>query len=97
MDAVDCISLLLARTRRSSHRFRQRLIASFELGRTRRFEAETLERFDDVVVTSAVDRAALVELNPRLPVTTISNGVDFDAFGPTTRRASPTRWSSPAR
>jgi glycosyltransferase involved in cell wall biosynthesis len=74
-DAVDCISLLLDRTRRRSHRLRQRMLAGFELARTRRFEAAALERFDRVVVTSPVDGSALRELNPRLAVTGIANGV----------------------
>jgi glycosyltransferase involved in cell wall biosynthesis len=78
VDAVDCISLLLDRTRQHSHRLRQRLLAGFELGRTRRFEAAALERFDRVLVTSPVDGAALRELNPRLAVNEIPNGVGLE-------------------
>jgi hypothetical protein len=36
VDSVDCITLLMERTRAHSHRLRQRLLASLELGRTRR-------------------------------------------------------------
>ena len=80
VDAVDCISLLLSRTRRSSHRGRQRLLAALELPRTRRFEAEAMARFDEVAVTSPADAAALRRLNPALRVSEIANGVDLTYF-----------------
>jgi sugar transferase (PEP-CTERM/EpsH1 system associated) len=81
-DSVDCISLLLDRTRRSSHSPRQRLIAMLELARTRRYEGEILGRFDQVAVTSPDDAAALSELNPRAALTVIPNGVDLASFTP---------------
>jgi len=81
-DAVDCISLLLRRTLAGSHCLRQRLLAALELHRTRRYEARLLGRFDRTAVTSAEDRAALLDLTPAAPVSVIPNGVDLDYFQP---------------
>ena len=77
VDAVDCISLLLARTRAHSHSPKQRLLAAFELPRMRRYEPQALGRFDGVTATSPVDAAALRALDPRLAPTVITNGVDI--------------------
>jgi sugar transferase (PEP-CTERM/EpsH1 system associated) len=84
-DSVDCISLLVERTLHSSHSFRQRLLSRIELGRTRRYEARILDRFDRVVVTSAEDAAELSRLAPRARVTVVPNGVDLDHFHPAGR------------
>ncbi len=81
-DSVDCISLLLERTRAASHSLRQRVIAAMELGRTRAYEAWLLRRFDRVAVTSPEDRAALVSLAPGYPVSVVPNGVDLEYFHP---------------
>jgi sugar transferase (PEP-CTERM/EpsH1 system associated) len=81
-DAVDSISLLLERTLRSSHSFFQRAIALAELGRTRRFEAHTLERFSRTIVTSPEDGAFLQRLAPHADISVVANGVDLDYFRP---------------
>ncbi len=81
-DSVDCISLLLDRTRRSSHSARQRLIAMLELRRTQAYEAQLLARFDKVVVTSPDDASALGALNPSADITVVPNGVDLASFAP---------------
>lgn len=83
-DAVDCISLLLERTLRSSHSMRQRLQSLVELGRTRRYEGKLLARYDGVTVTAPEDAAALGALpgaGGRRPIV-IPNGVDFTTFHP---------------
>lgn len=81
-DAVDCISLLLLRTLRSSHSLRQRLIAALELKRTRDYEAKMVSRFDRVAATSPEDAAALEALRPGVQVAVVPNGVDLDYFQP---------------
>jgi glycosyltransferase involved in cell wall biosynthesis len=82
-DAVDCISLLLERTRQGSHSRRQRLLAALELGPTRAFEAGLLRRFERALATSAEDAAALQALAPeRPPPLVLPNGVDLDYFQP---------------
>lgn len=81
-DAVDCISLLQERTLRSSHSFRQRLLARLELGRTRAYEARVLRRFGQTIVTSPEDREALARLAPDAPISVVPNGVDLEYFRP---------------
>jgi glycosyltransferase involved in cell wall biosynthesis len=81
-DAVDSISLLLERTLRSSHSVHQRLLAAFELRRTRAFEARTVARFDRTVVTSSEDSQALSRLTPSADVAVVPNGVDLQYFQP---------------
>ncbi len=89
-DAVDCISLLFEQAMRGSRSLKSRLITRLELGPTRRYEAQLLTRFRQVVVTSSRDKAALEALaarylppgTPTAPVTVITNGVDSDYFFP---------------
>jgi sugar transferase (PEP-CTERM/EpsH1 system associated) len=81
-DSVDCISLLLERTLRSSHSPRQRLIAAVELARTRRFEGHILRQFDATIVTSSDDARALATLARGAPIEVIPNGVDLEHFRP---------------
>jgi sugar transferase (PEP-CTERM/EpsH1 system associated) len=89
-DSVDCISLLFEQTMRTSPEWRARLKALVDLGRTRRYEARLLARFDRVVITSQRDRQALEQLaerylpsgTRRAPITVVTNGVDLDYFRP---------------
>jgi len=95
-DSVDCISLLFEQAGRNSRSRFGRWISRFELERTRRYEAWLLDQFDQVLVTSPVDRAALEQLHalrltqysPRstsnVPphITVLSHGVDLTYFTP---------------
>ncbi|MBN1178444.1 MAG: glycosyltransferase [Anaerolineae bacterium] len=87
-DSVDCISLLFEQTVVRTPQWRSRLKARLDLGRTRRYEARLLTRFEQVVITSQRDQDALEALGelylahglPRAPVTVITNGVDTTYF-----------------
>lgn len=79
-DSVDCISLLLQRTARSSHSPRQRLLAALELGRTRAWEAQLMSQFDRVAATAPEDARMLAALAPESDVAVVPNGVDLDYF-----------------
>jgi len=89
-DSVDCISLLFEQTVRTTPQWRSRLMAMLDLARTRRYEAELLTRYRQVVVTSQRDKAALESLAhrylpsevQRAPVTVVTNGVDVKYFAP---------------
>lgn len=96
-DSVDCISHLFKQARRMSANRRSRLIAGLEETRTRRYEALLLRRFSRTVVTSEIDRQALLAISrngsdgssPKpphqdQPVTVVENGVDLDYFHPAT-------------
>jgi glycosyltransferase involved in cell wall biosynthesis len=85
-DSVDCISHLFEQaSAQSTDRF-GRLITRFELGRTRKLEGKLLGQFDHVLVTSSIDRAALLALRQNgvrpAPISVLSNGVDQDFFHP---------------
>jgi len=85
-DSVDCISLLfLQATMRSKKRF-SRLITSFELNRTQKYECKLVKGFNHTLVTSPTDRDALISLAPpneTVPdITVLPNGVDLDYFMP---------------
>ncbi len=88
-DSVDCITHLFRQAAGRSASRKSRLITRFELGRTSRYEAQMVARFDRTVVTSPADRQALAELTAgagsgpvedRLVV--LPNGVDLDYFTP---------------
>lgn len=88
-DSVDCISLLLERTRRASHSHLQRILATIELARTRRYESHLLSRFDHTIVSAAEDRDVLSAIAPTNRVTVVPNGVDLEYFRPVAARREP--------
>ncbi len=88
-DSVDCISYLFEQAAAYSRSLRSRLLTLFELARTRQYEGRLLFRFDRVLATSPIDKAALEALAalwakpaPPPPVTVLPNGVDLDYFAP---------------
>lgn len=96
LDSVDCISLLFERALRGSPSLKSRLFALADLARTRAYEAEYVNRYDRVVVSSPEDAWALEALgNERRGATphstqfsaapapvVVANGVDLDYFTP---------------
>jgi glycosyltransferase involved in cell wall biosynthesis len=62
----------------------RRRLLSAEAVRVRRFEATEYPRFGRVVVVSEEDRRALQELEPRLALEVVPNGVDADLYAPET-------------
>lgn len=91
-DSVDCISHLFAQAAASSRSLKGRLMTRLELPRTRRYEGWLASQFDHVLVTSAVDQAALEALSippqhittspHHSPISVLPNGVDLQYFTP---------------
>jgi polysaccharide biosynthesis protein PslH len=85
-DSVDCISHLFEQASSQSADIFGRLITRFELNRTRKLERTLLSFFDHVLVTSSVDREALLGLTRngmrQAPISVLSNGVDQVFFHP---------------
>ncbi len=96
-DSVDCITTLFERATRTSRSLFGRWVTRFELPRTRRYEGQTVRRFNRVIATSRFDAAALEQLaqraagaqpgrglwaNPAGTVSALPNGVDLDYFAP---------------
>jgi polysaccharide biosynthesis protein PslH len=85
-DSVDCISHLFEQAASHSGSKFSKMMARFELGRTRNAEGQLLSCFDHVLVTSASDRVALLntitENKKPAPITVLSNGVDQEYFHP---------------
>lgn len=83
-DSVDCISYLFKQASRHSGSLFGKLMTRFELGRTRNAEGRLLGAFDHVLVTSATDKKALLDIVPPgvkpAPVMVLSNGVDQEYF-----------------
>ncbi len=92
-DSVDCISHLFAQAAAQSRSTKGRLMTRFELPRTRRYEGRLIQAFDHTVVTSYIDKTALVELarqvrtsdggRPRdadQAIDVVPNGVDLEHF-----------------
>jgi polysaccharide biosynthesis protein PslH len=61
-DSVDCISHLFAQASAQSRSTKGKLMTRFELPRTKRYEARLIRTFDHTVVTSTIDRTALLDL-----------------------------------
>ena len=85
-DSVDSISLLFERLRTAAPTLKSRVMAWLDLARTRNYEAQLLEFFARVVVTSPHDRDALVALsrakNAAERISVVANGVDLHYFSP---------------
>jgi glycosyltransferase involved in cell wall biosynthesis len=86
-DSVDCISLLFKLASGRSKKLTSRILTSFELGRTRRYEAWLPGQFDHTLVTSRIDREAMLELSDggvglARKISVLPNGVDLDYFQP---------------
>jgi glycosyltransferase involved in cell wall biosynthesis len=85
-DSVDCISHLFRQAAGQSTSLFGKLVSRFELGRTEKTEADLLEIFDHVLVTSSTDRNALMDTirdgRTHAPISVLSNGVDQDYFRP---------------
>lgn len=85
-DSVDCISYLFKQASTQNGGGFGKFVTRLELGRTRMMEAELINEFDQILVTSETDRNALLELassnsNPA-PISVLSNGVNLDYFRP---------------
>jgi len=85
-DSVDCISYLFNQAASLSKNTFNRWLTRFELGRTRRYERYLINQFDQVLVTSQVDRQALLSLSPLdespADIAVLPNGVDLSYFKP---------------
>ena len=85
-DSVDCISLLFRWASQQSQSIFGRLITRLELKRTERFEGHLINRFNQILVTSPLDKQALSKLgsdgNRSNNITVLTNGVDLNYFHP---------------
>ncbi len=85
-DSVDCISHLFRQASKQSKRRSSRWLTRFEVGRTERYERYLTRQFDQILVTSDMDRQALNELADdaaaRPPIHVLTNGVDLAYFSP---------------
>jgi len=84
-DSVDSITHLFEQASHQSQSVKSRLMTSFELPRTRRYEGQLVASFNRVLVTSPVDKTALQNLSdcgPASPIDVVPNGVDLDYFAP---------------
>jgi polysaccharide biosynthesis protein PslH len=85
-DSVDCISHLFEQAASHSRSFFGRFVTRFELSRTRKAEADLARRFDHVIITSSMDKNAMLKLVPgskcASKISVLTNGVDLDYFHP---------------
>jgi polysaccharide biosynthesis protein PslH len=85
-DSVDCISHLFRQAAGQSTSLFGKLVSRFELDRTEKNEADLLAIFDHVLVTSSIDRNALMDTirdgKTSAPISVLSNGVDQAYFKP---------------
>ena len=87
-DAVDSYSLLLER-RHATATGLSRIYLQVEHARMQRLEATTYNRFDRVVVSSAIDAAHLAELSHgHVSAEVVTNGVDLDYFASAPRHST---------
>lgn len=85
-DSVDCISYLFEQAVAQSKSGLGRLMTRMDLNRTRRFERDVVDLFEQTLVTSPADRDAFLRLRPSTaaipPITVLANGVDLNTFKP---------------
>lgn len=98
-DSVDCISHLFAQASHHSRSLFGKWMTRLELKRTRRFEGELIARFPFTLVTSSVDKSALLALPQSTNVSELEalankiivlpNGVDTGRFFPGSHQRHP--------
>lgn len=85
-DSVDCITHLFRQAASQSKSVIGRFRSWLDLERTAWYEGWLLDKFHHVLVTSPVDRDALLGLNAQgrnpAPISVLGNGVDVDHFSP---------------
>ncbi|MBC6934639.1 MAG: glycosyltransferase [Chloroflexi bacterium] len=82
-DSVDSISLLFEKVLANPPNVKSRLMATLDLGRTQRFEGQLTRRFDQVAITSPIDRQSVIDLGcDANRVAVVHNGVDTRYFQP---------------
>ena len=85
-DSVDCITHLFRQAASQSKSIKGRFRSWLDLERTARYEGWLLDKFNHVLVTSPVDREALLSLMPEgsiaAPISVLGNGVDVEHFSP---------------
>lgn len=85
LDAVDSIASLFEQARTRAASWKHRLMASADVGRTRRYEGKLADRFDRVIVSSPRDASAFQALSQPAAadrIVTIPNGVDTEYWQP---------------
>jgi len=84
-DSVDCISYLFKQASEQSRSAFGKLVTRLDLGRTQRYEGWLAGQFTRAIITSEVDKQALLDLVPETvqaaPIDVIPNGVDWEYFG----------------
>lgn len=85
-DSVDCISYLFRQAAVSSQSRFGRWMTRLELTRTVQFESQLLHRFNQMLVTSPLDKQAFLSLSTNghknAPISILPNGVDLAYFQP---------------
>jgi len=85
-DSVDCISHLFKQAVAKSNDPVGRLRSMFDLKRTEKYEGWLLDKFNHILVTSPVDKEALLSLKPAdnkaSSISVVPNGVDINTFRP---------------
>lgn len=85
-DSVDCITHLFRQAATQSKNITGRLRSWLDVERTAWYEGWLLDKFHHVLVTSPVDRDALLGLKHNgsqpAPISVLGNGVDVDHFSP---------------
>jgi glycosyltransferase involved in cell wall biosynthesis len=85
-DSVDCISLLFKLASTQGKRQGSKWITSFELGRNQQHEGWLVRQFDHTLITSPIDRQALLDLVDPIhappDISIIPVGVDMNYFTP---------------
>jgi polysaccharide biosynthesis protein PslH len=89
-DAVDCRTTVCRRARDQGHGV-HRLIGAVEAPRVRRREQEAMAVYDRVLVSSAADQDALMEISPGVVPAVLRNGVDAEYFAKVPPRPEPGR------
>jgi sugar transferase (PEP-CTERM/EpsH1 system associated) len=93
-DSVDSISYLFAQAVAHSRSLFGKWMTRLELGRTRHYEGWLVRQFETVLVTSRIDKQALVELADQTVaerIKVVPNGVDQSYFTPNGSQREPDR------
>ncbi len=97
LDLGHCASMIHLRTLMGTAKLHQRVHALFDLGRTRRYEAQLGRQFERLIAATSSDAWALRTLarelgaEPQAPIRVLADGVDLKHFAPQPVHREPNR------
>ncbi|MFQ3549463.1 MAG: glycosyltransferase [Armatimonadota bacterium] len=90
-DSVDCLTSLFSQMCKMKKNPISKFVNLEETYKLKKYEPEIINKFNRTIITSEQDKKALLELDSKLKIDVVPNGVDTEYFKPKNIKKIPTR------